>query len=325
MTHPSRPIRSRAIAAVAALVVAALALAGCARDGELTVRDGRTELTVGVLPNLDVAPIYLGVEKGFFEEQGLSIRLELAQGGAALIPSVLSGQYQFGFSNAVSLIVGRDKGLPVRMVAAGSESTNQAPDISAVLVRGDSAFRSAKDLEGAVVAVNLLNSSGSITVRQSVRKAGGDPDKVRFVELGFADMLPALAAGRVDAAFSVEPFITSAVGAGDRVLTWNYLDTGERTVSATYFTAGEFLQSNPEIVTKFQAALEKSREYAQANPAEVRAIVGTYTDIDPAVLEKVTLPVYPKDINAESIVRQAELALADGVIGKPLEISTLLP
>jgi NitT/TauT family transport system substrate-binding protein len=173
--------------------------------------------------------------------------------------------------------------------------------------------------------VNLLNSSGSITVRQSVRKAGGDPDKVQFVELGFADMLPALAAGRVDAAFSVEPFITSALGAGDRVLTWNYLDTGERTVSATYFTAGQFLESNPEIVAKFQAALEKSREYAQANPAEVRAIVGTYTDIDPAVLEKLTLPVYPKEINAESIVRQAELALADGVIGKPLEISTLLP
>ena len=282
-------------------------------------------MTVGVLPNLDVAPIYLGAKKGFFKEEGIDIKFEVAQGGAALVPSVLSGQYQFGFSNVVSLIVARDKNLPLRMVAAGSESTDKVPDISAVLVPNDSPLESAKDLEGATVAVNTLNSAGSITVRQSVRKAGGNPDEVKFVELGFADMLPALSRGRIDAAFSVEPFITTALRDDHRVLAWNYLDTGARTVAATYFSSEELVQSDPEMVTKFQAGLKRSREYAQGHPDEVRAIAATYTDIDPRILKKLTLPVYPSEINEESVQRQADLALEDDVIGKPLKIDTLLP
>ena len=53
-------------------------------------------------------------------------------------------------------------------------------------------------------------------MRASVRKAGGDPAKVKFVELPFPDMPAALQAGQVDAIFVVEPFLTAALGAGRR-------------------------------------------------------------------------------------------------------------
>src|SRR5690606_33458225 len=83
-------------------------------DGELT------PVTVGVIPIVDVAPIYLGVDQGFFEDEGLDVTLELAQGGAAIVPAVVSGDYQFGFSNNTSLLVGSSKGLPLKAVAAGN-------------------------------------------------------------------------------------------------------------------------------------------------------------------------------------------------------------
>src|ERR1700742_4454193 len=60
-------------------------------------------LKVGVIPIADVAPLYLGIKKGFFKEEKLTIEPQLAEGGAAIIPSVMSGDYQIGFSNAVSL------------------------------------------------------------------------------------------------------------------------------------------------------------------------------------------------------------------------------
>ena len=53
-----------------------------------------------------------------------------------------------------------------------------------------SAIKSAKDLEGKKVAVNTLKNIGDTAVRESVRKAGGDPAKVKFVELPF-DQMPA--------------------------------------------------------------------------------------------------------------------------------------
>ena len=48
---------------------------------------------VGVIPIVDVAPIYLGVEQGFFEEQGLEVELVPGSGGAAAVPCVVSGDY----------------------------------------------------------------------------------------------------------------------------------------------------------------------------------------------------------------------------------------
>src|SRR5438093_10287509 len=59
------------------------------------------KVTVGVIQILDVAPIYLGKQKGFFSKRNIDLDLQTAQGGAAIVPAVLSGQYQFGFSNMI--------------------------------------------------------------------------------------------------------------------------------------------------------------------------------------------------------------------------------
>ncbi|WP_406019719.1 ABC transporter substrate-binding protein [Nocardioides sp. NBC_00850] len=94
------PARAARRGLATALVLAMpLALSACGGESADESAGGATEITVGVIPIVDVAPIYLGVEKGFFKEEGLDVNLELAQGGAAIIPAVASGQYQFGFSN----------------------------------------------------------------------------------------------------------------------------------------------------------------------------------------------------------------------------------
>ena len=115
-------------------IVGIVALAGCSSGGgEPAPTDGAggdapTAITVGVIPIVDVAPIYLGVAQGFFEEEGLDVTLELAQGGAAIVPAVVSGDYQFGFSNVTSLLLATSNGVPVKAVAPGNFSTGQDPD-----------------------------------------------------------------------------------------------------------------------------------------------------------------------------------------------------
>lgn len=283
------------------------------------------DVTVGLIPITDVAPIYLGDKQGFFKEHGINLTLDTAQGGAAIVPGVVSGQFQFGFSNVTSLILAHDKGLPLKVVAAGNSSTGTPPDFSAIVVKDDSPIKSAKDLEGKTVSVNTLKNIGDTTVRESIRKAGGDPSTVKFVELAFPDMPAAVENDRVDAAWVVEPFVTVAKSQGDRVVAWNLIDTAPDLMIAAYFTSEELEKSDPELVKNFVAALNESLEYAQAHQDEVRQIVPTYTKMDKDLVSQLTLPVWKTKINVESTQKLADLALQDGLISKKADLSTLLP
>ena len=163
-------------------------------------------LKVGVIPIADVAPLYLGMDKGFFEEEGLTIEPQLAEGGAAIVPSVVSGDYQIGFSNTTSLIIAASKNLPIQIISQGvlgGETTEEAWD--GVIVPKGSDVKDIKGLEGKTVAVNTLNNVSQVVVNTALKKAGADYTKVKYVEVPFPDMNAALESGRVDAAFQVEP------------------------------------------------------------------------------------------------------------------------
>ena len=100
-------------------------------DGDNAAEDGElTQVSIGVIPIVDVAPIYLGAKEGIFEEHGLELDLTLAQGGAAIIPAVQSGDFDFGFSNVTSLVIGQSQGLPLQLVAPGPQTTGNAEEDS---------------------------------------------------------------------------------------------------------------------------------------------------------------------------------------------------
>src|SRR5687768_12175046 len=117
------------------------------------------KVNVGVIAIVDVAPIYLGKQKGFFSKRNIDLTLTTAQGGAAIVPAVVSGQYQFGFSNVVSLLLARSEKLRLKVVSNGNNSTGEdGKDFGSVLVRGDSPIRTAADLPGRTIAVNTLRN-----------------------------------------------------------------------------------------------------------------------------------------------------------------------
>lgn len=321
-----RRLKTKALGAVATVIVLAAAT-GCGSDStEVPSGEGGLQaVTVGIIPIVDVAPLYLGDEQGFFEDHGIDLSLESGQGGAAIVPGVVSGQFQFGFSNVTSLMVARDQGLPLKVVAPGNSSTGEDPDFSAVVVKGDSPIQSAKDLAGKTVAVNTLKNVGDTTIRESIRKDGGNPDDVEFVELAFPDMPAAVANGQVDAAWVVEPFVAICKSEGDRVVAWNLVDTAEDLMIAGYFTSEELAESDPDLVENFTAAVEESLEYADSHPDEVRDIVQTYTEIDDELIAQVTLPKWSSTINEESTQKLADLAEQDGLLEKPADLSALLP
>ncbi|HEU4426225.1 MAG TPA: ABC transporter substrate-binding protein [Pilimelia sp.] len=313
---------------LAVILAVALVAAGCGSsdEPEPSTPGQPDKISAGVIPIVDVAPIYLGKQKGFFSQRKIDLTLSTSQGGAALVPAVMSGQLQIGFSNVTSLLLASSKGLTVKAVSNGVASTGvNGKDYSGVVVKADSPVKTAADLAGKSVSVNTLQNIGDTTVRASVRKAGGDATAVKFTELPFPDAPAALQAGRVDAIWVVEPFLSAATGAGGRVVASNYVDTAPDLTVALYFTTRQFTEQKADLVKRFTEAMAESLRYAEAHPDEVRQVLGTYTQISPEVAAKLTLPKWPAEINRQSVQTLADLAVSDGLIEKAPDIDALLP
>lgn len=285
-----------------------------------------TKVSVGVIPIVDCAPIYLGDKQGFFKEEGLQLDIQTATGGAAIVPGIVSGSFDFAFSNLISVMVAKDKGLDLKFVANGASTTGEiGKDIGGVVVPAGSSIQSAKDLAGKTVSVNNLSNIGDTTIKSVIEKDGGDPNSVKFVEVAFPDAPAALANKQVEAAWILEPFLSKAVAEGGKVVSWNFVEMHPELDIAGYFTKAETIQGKAELTQKFTRAMNKSLEYAQQHPEEVRAIVGTYTKIDEAARAAIVLPRYRVEFNQDAFKTLGDAAAKYGTLTKAPNADELLP
>jgi NitT/TauT family transport system substrate-binding protein len=323
MSHSMRLLRL-------VLMVLVLLVAGCGDDDEGDAGGGAGSaevktLKVGVIPIADVAPLYLGMDKGFFADEQLKIEPQLAEGGAAIVPSVVSGDYQIGFSNTTSLIIAASKNLPVQIISQGVLGGTGPDDAwDGVIVPKGSDIKDIKGLEGKTVAVNTLNNVSQVVVNTALKEAGADYTKVKYVEVPFPDMNAALESGRVDAAFQVEPGYSGGLAAGSKNIANAYEEMAPNYTVATYFASKQYIADSRDVVDRFTRAMQKSLEYASAHDDEVRAIVGTYTEIPQAVLDKMNLPTWKSDLNRPTIEQTSAAAKEYGFIEEEPSLDDLI-
>jgi NitT/TauT family transport system substrate-binding protein len=320
-----RGLGLRAAALLLALAFAAGA-AGCGDDDGGGGGEGEpATLNVGVIPIADVAPLYLGMKKGFFEEEQLTIKPQLAEGGAAITPAVVSGDFQIGFSNTISLLIAASQDLPVEIISQGVLGGRTEEEAWAdLLVLKDGPIKEPKDLEGKTIAVNTLKNICEVTIKASLEEEGVAVDKLRFAEVPFPDMNAALEAGRVDGACVVEPFVSQGKAGKARGIDPFYVRTAPDLTVATYFTSTQYAEENADVVDRFVKAMNRSLTYAQSHPDEVREVLLDYTEIPPEAAEQIQLPIWRPDLNEPTIERLSELSLKYGLIEEEPDLDELI-
>src|SRR6266536_2189796 len=97
-----------------------------------------SSITIGSLPVVDAAPAYVAEKAGYFKQEGLTVKFQQAQGGAALIPSLVSGDIQVAFSNWVSLFLAKSQGIDLTLIADGDKAR---PGFSGVFVMPNSPIK----------------------------------------------------------------------------------------------------------------------------------------------------------------------------------------
>jgi NitT/TauT family transport system substrate-binding protein len=278
------------------------------------------KVKAGIIPTMSAAPLVLGVHKGFFSAEGLDVTTEVVQSAAAAVPALLNGDLQFLESSTAPTLAALANKVPVKVV--GNETIMN--DAQATLLVAADGPKSLSDLAGKPVAVNALKGFLQLAVQSSVDKAGGDSNAIKFIELPFANMIGALKAGSVAAIAVTEPLSTIGQMQGLRVLSQVWHGVPEHAAAGWQLTSASYAAKEPEVVAKFQRALKKSVTYASQHPEEARSIAQTYIKVDPAILQKITIPVYVPEVSVQATEDLATLMKKYGYIKDGLPANWLI-
>jgi NitT/TauT family transport system substrate-binding protein len=276
------------------------------------------KLQVGTIPIGDLSPFFIAQEKGFFKEAGLDITTVPMAGGAAIQPALASGALNIGWSNVVSTFQGHLEGFDYRFITNGAIAKRATNEVFGVLVAADSPIKSAKELDGKTIASNTLSNITQAVGQHWIDHNGGNSSKVKWVEIPFPQMEPALVQKHIDAFVAVEPWVTvpSEVNKKARVLGHPVGGIAPRFMIASFFSSEAWIQKNGDAVKAFVAGWDRGVDAHNANLEEAKAAIAKYTKLSPDVMKLVTLSAFEKKILESDLQPIMDVALKYKLIGK---------
>jgi NitT/TauT family transport system substrate-binding protein len=314
-------VRRSVVAAVA------LALTACASSGPGPTPVGSgpevSQITVGTLPIVDAAPIHLAIEEGYFTDEGLTVTVELVQGGAAAIPALVGGDLDIAYGAWPSFLRANAEGLQLRAVADGTRAVSGFTELLAMPGSGLESDPAA--MAGKRIAVNTLGNIGELAVRAALVRAGLPADAATLVEIGFPDMAITLERGDVDVIWASEPVATLARDDPGAVLVIDsYVDEMEGFPVAGYQATAQFVEANPRTVEAFRRALERAVDRIGADESVARDLAPSFTGLDAALAERVVLPEFRATLEVADLERVQDRLLEFGMLEAPLDLETLV-
>jgi NitT/TauT family transport system substrate-binding protein len=247
-----------------------------------------------------VAPLYYAAQQHLFERAGLDITIVPASGGAAAMTAVVGGAAQVGFTNTLQLVTAHAKGIPLTAIAPGTQSDPNHP-FALLVVRGDSAFKAAKELEGHVIAVAGLHDLTTVAVTLWLLKNGADPTRVKYVEMPPEAMLPALTANRIDAFMPYEPFLSAALAGGAKTFASPMEAIGRNTLSGAWFALLPWASLHREAVLRFARVLSQASLYVDDHYEDLIPMIAQYSKIPEDTLQRLTFNRIPVSLSASSL------------------------
>ncbi|HUP05623.1 MAG TPA: ABC transporter substrate-binding protein [Caldimonas sp.] len=304
MINPRRPIGSRSpaastpnprrrilIAGAAGATVAALGVPRIVRA------QAGPKIRVGYWPVAAGLPFFAAVEKGYFKEAGLDVEPNKFAGAQQVMEAMLSGRCD-GSSNgtgSANLAIG-EIAQPGLFRIFATNPSNAKHVLEEFLVPKDSAIKSLAELKGKRVASGP--GIQNVTLAKTMLERAG-AGAMQITELPIGQHVAALAAGQVDAVYTLEP--TGTVGRlngttrvleagvvahyvlGDPMAPWHG-------GSASLTT--EFIRKYPNEAKRFIAAYARGIELVRTRPDEARPFLKGYTAIEGPLTAEVPLASY---------------------------------
>jgi len=322
--------RSRRLSSVVTIALAVLAtvLSGCDALGSQDSRKQpggaleRPEITISIMPTIDLAPYHLATQNGYFAAEGLEVVAVQAPSGQASLSKLIGGDVDIAYSSYTPFFVAQSKGVTDLTFVA--DASYASPRSTMVVAMPNSPVQGVKDLAGRRIAVTGRNTISDTLVKSAMKTNGVDHSHVTWVELPFPDTAAALSRGDIDAAFLTEPFLTGAVKTVGAV---PVLDTATGPTAelptAGYAALASFARANPKTVAAFQRAMKRATDEA-ADRAKIEPLIVAFAKVDEATAKTATLLYLRSTLDATQLQRVPDLLLEFGIISQKVDVATML-
>jgi NitT/TauT family transport system substrate-binding protein len=230
-----------------------------------------TRLTMGFIPNIQFAPIYVALEKGYFRDAGFDVQLEYGNEADA-VALVGAGEQTFAIASGEQILLARAQGLPVVFVAAWYDEYPVG-----VVSLSEHRTRVPENLEGDTIGLPGLYGASYIGCIALLNAGGLTENDVTLLSIGF-NQVEAIATEQVQSAvvyLANEPVVLRSKGYEvDVIRVADYTQL----VSNGLVTNEEALEKNPEMVKAFIGAMLKGITDTAENPIEAYEISKLYVE-----------------------------------------------
>ena len=263
-----------------------LALSACGSPGSVseTGQLTRIRLPMGYVPNIQFAPVYVAIEKGYFREAGIELELDykLETDGVALVGS---GDLPFAVVSGEQVLLARAQGLPVVYAAAWYQ---QYP--VSVVARSELGVLIPQDLKGRKVGLPGLFGANYVGLRALLFEAKMSESDVTLDSIGF-NQVELFAAGEQDIIVGYtanEPIQLRARGIPvTEIRVADYVQLASNGI----LTSEEVISENPDLVRAFVSAFLKGLADTIADPEEAfelsEAHIPNFAELDAEVQKQV--------------------------------------
>jgi NitT/TauT family transport system substrate-binding protein len=274
-------------------ICALTTVAGC---GQPNKADQAKPFRIGWVQAMANAPAIVAEQEGFYRAEGLDVQLKAFPDGPLIQQALAAGQLDAAYVGAAPVFQWAQRGLNARILA--KVNTGQA----SLIARMDGPVNSLATLRGAKVASPSRGSGMDVMLRAFVlqQDAKLDPDKdLTIVNMPAANMSQAMAAKRVDAMFTWEPFVSQALLRGDTRL---LLDMAQALPGHPWYVviarAGA-LKDRPDDVLRLLRAHHRATAFMNDHPAQADAIIVKAFKLRP-IARKDGSTIAPERIVAEA-------------------------
>lgn len=332
-----RSIR-RSVAMIAAGATATFGLTLAAVPAQ-----ANTNIKVGVVAINSTGALQYAIDSGIFRRNGLNVtEVVVFPAPPPSIAALASGAVQFTYSPTIPAINAYENGgVDLRIVAPADGYTRAALarakrdpraaaalDDTGVCVQANSGLRNWRDLQGKTVSVPARGAQAEVTIAAAVKNAGGNPAQINWTTLPPGQAVDATRSGRVDAAFTVEPFVTACETAGLSILGRpgvEFFDT--ETAIGVWVTTAPYARANPRVVQAFQKSMFEAHTFANRSRANMNRVIRAstkITEVSPEVALAASPPIYPLFVTRVDVNRPARKMLELGFLRKQADVGGLL-